>query len=68
MNKELNYPEVRKITIKELSERLKTLSYSLDDDNSQAVQCAIYLINKLNGFIYYDLRTKNDIIELIDNI
>jgi hypothetical protein len=69
MKIELNHPEPKEITIKELSQTLKNLSYTLDNDNLEAVQCAIYLISKhLNGSIYYDMETKNKISLLIDKL
>ena len=69
MKNELNYPEAKEITIKELSQTLKNLSFKLDNEELDAVQCAIYIMNKhLNGSIYYDMETKNKISLLIDKL
>jgi hypothetical protein len=66
---ELNYPEAKEITIKELSQTLKNLSFRLDNEELEAVQCAIYLMNKhLNGSIYFDLETKIKVRTLIDKL
>jgi Ca2+-binding EF-hand superfamily protein len=69
MTNQLNQTEAKKITIKDLSETLKNLSLTLDNENLEAIECAIYIINKhLNGHINYTERKKMEIRELIDNL
>jgi hypothetical protein len=60
----------KELTIKEVSQTLIKLSSNLDNDEDvQAVEFAIYLMNKhLNGGLLYDEETKLKISNLINNL
>jgi hypothetical protein len=52
-----------------LSQTLKSITFNLYGEEKEAVECAIYIINKhLNGHINYTERKKMEIKELIDNL
>jgi len=69
MTNQLNQTEAKRITILELSQTLKSIAFNLYGEEKEAVECAIYIINKhLNGHIHYTERKKMEIKELIDNL
>jgi hypothetical protein len=69
MKNELSHPEVKEITIKELSKTLKNLSLTLDNENLEVLQIAAYIIDRnLQGFISLHDRKKLEIKEFINNL
>ena len=69
MTNQLNHPEVKEITIKELTKTLKNLSLTLDNENLEALQIAAYIIDRnLQGRILLHDRKKLEIKEFINNL
>jgi hypothetical protein len=69
MTNQLNHPEVKEITILELSKTLKNLSLTLDNENLEALQIAAYIIDRnLQGRILLHDRKKLEIKEFINNL
>jgi len=69
MTNQLNHPEVKEITIKELTKTLKNLSLTLDNENLEALQIAAYIIDRnLQGHILLHDRKKLEIKEFINNL
>jgi len=69
MKNELSHPEVKEITILELTKTLKNLSLTLDNENLEALQIAAYIIDRnLQGRILLHDRKKLEIKEFINNL